>query len=66
MKNELTAGAIVSVTKPSDDVRAHRGRVGEILQRGAPNKDSTFAGALLVGFCDGTQELFWPEEVSLA
>jgi hypothetical protein len=26
--------------------------------------DTTFQDALLVGFCDGSEELFWPEELA--
>lgn len=41
------------------------GRIGEVLNVGAPDGDTTFADALLVGFCDGSSELFWPEELAL-
>lgn len=44
------------------DVTRYIGRVGEIVDE---FDEGTFCGAFLVGFCDGTEEMFWPEELAL-
>lgn len=46
------------------DMSPFIGRVGEVLRRGTRDGDHTFADAFIIGFCDGTEEMFWPEELS--
>jgi hypothetical protein len=62
-------GAIVLVVDAIDrdvyDVLRFVGRVGEVLRHGTRNGDSTFADAMFVGFCDGSEMMFWPEELTL-
>jgi len=47
------------------DVSPFIGRMGEVLSVGSRDNDPTFSGALIVGFCDGSVEMFWPEELAL-
>ena len=47
------------------DVSPFIGRMGEVLSVGSRDSDPTFSDALIVGFCDGSVEVFWPEEVVL-
>jgi hypothetical protein len=65
----IRLNSIVQVVDAVDrdiyDVTQFIGRVGEVLRCGAADSDATFADAVLVGFCDGATELFWPEELAL-
>lgn len=63
----MTPGRIVRVVDATNadvyNVSRFIGRIGEVLRIGTKCKDPTFAEQRLVGFCDGTEESFWPEEL---
>jgi hypothetical protein len=54
-----------AIDRDIHDVSRFIGRVGEVLRIGLHDGDSTFADVVVVGFCDGTEKWFWPEEVAL-
>jgi hypothetical protein len=54
-----------AVDREVHDVSRFIGRIGEVIRCGVSDEDPTFADAFLVGFCDDTKELFWPEELAL-
>lgn len=63
-------GQIVQVKQAVDadvyDVSRRVGSVGEVLRFGGAGMfrdDSTFTEMVHVGFCDGSEETFWPEEL---
>jgi hypothetical protein len=63
-------GQIVQVKRAIDvdvyDVSRFVGRIGEVLRFGGVGvflDDPTFDEMICVGFCDGSEESFWPEEL---
>jgi hypothetical protein len=68
-KEDLKPHAIVEIVDKIDpdvmDMSPFIGRVGEVLRRGTRDGDPTFADTFIIGFCDGTKEMFWPEEIAL-
>ena len=63
-------GQIVRVVCAIDteihDVSKRIGNIGEVLRFGGVglfSNDPGFAEMIHVGFCDGTEESFWPEEL---
>lgn len=63
MKRHSIVQVVTAIDREIHDVSMFIGRIGEVLGPATDNENNPFFDALIVGFCDGEEELFWPEEV---